>query len=89
MAALAGTTLGPEVVVVVFEAAGAGREENEGVMVAWMVCEPLLSVGPFWTAVVVLLATGVGTTTTAVVWVHSSVLALLLPLLPATDRTEK
>ena len=52
---MAGTTLGPEVVVVVFEAAGAGREENEGVMVAWMVCEPLLSVGPFWTAVVVLL----------------------------------
>ena len=77
MAALAGTTLGPEVEVGVFEGAGSGWEENEGVMVAWMVCEALLSVGPFWTAavVVVLLATGVGTTTMAVVWVHSSVLA--------------
>lgn len=89
MAELAGTTLGVEAVVE-FEAVGAGREpENEGVKAAWVVCEALLPVGPGWTAVL-LPPMGVGTTTTAVVWVHSSVLAWLrLALLLATDRTDK
>ena len=89
MAGLAGTTLGVEATVEL-EAVGAGREpENEWVKVGWMVCEALLPVGPFWT-VVVLPAMGVGTTTTAVVWVHSSMLAWLrLALLLATDRADK
>ena len=89
MAELTGTTLGVEAVVE-FEAVGAGREpEDEWVRVAWMVCEALLPAGPAWDTVV-LPAMGVGTTTTAVVWVHSSVLAWLrLTLLLATDRTDR